>query len=380
VYAVEPDGKPWRSWAALAAAVGLHAAVASLTYVTVRSPPPEVQSPAPTTLETDVEIDDTAPAAPGHDAVQPPADGEPSSERAALGARAERRSTLSPEGVPSPEQGPPSTEHGEGGYALDPTAPRGPVGDHPRVELGIGSGDWSRYVNPTARVEAPPARRPSSAAPPVSSTGGLVEALEAHDRDVGLGPEGPVVSAAHEAGHSDVAPAIGTAQFSITVMRSGGIQVELVGASSNVEGWRKVADKMAAAIKKKPPRIAGGRNGVRFGLELVAEERWPNGQVARSEGPALALTPPSFKATEKSIEDLSKRNPLAVAPPGSPAETPPLKLDVDMPGLSIKGRGKVCSYQVGLLPLGLSGGCDPSNIGARAQRVVSAKITEQSML
>src|SRR5262249_27739878 len=188
----------------------------SLTYVTVRSAPPEVESPALTAVEADVEIDDTAPAARGQETVLPPVDGVPSSDRAALGARAaERRSTLSPEGVPSPEQGPPPAEQGEGGYALDPTAPRGPVGDHPRVELGIGSGDWSRYVDPTARVEAPPTQRPSSAAPPVSSTGGLVEALEAHDREVGLGPEGPVVSAAHEAGPSDIAPAVGTARSSI---------------------------------------------------------------------------------------------------------------------------------------------------------------------
>jgi hypothetical protein len=358
--------------------------VAALTYVNVRSAPPEVERPAAVALETEVEVDNAPAETRGPEAVAPPAD-ERSSERPGLEARAARRPTPSPEG---PSSSAPGTQSGaappggEGGYALDPSAPSGPVGSQKQVELGIGSGDWSRYVDPTARVEAPPAPRPSSTAPPASSTGGLAEALEAHDREVGLGPGGPVVSAAHEAGHSDVAPAIGTAKFSITVMRAGGIQVELVGASSNVEGWRKVADKMAAAIQKKPPRIAGGRNGVRFALELVAEERWPNGQVARSEGPALAITVPSLKATDKSIEDLSKRNPLAVAPPGSPSEQPPLKLDVDMPGVWLKGRGKVCSYQVGLTPLGpmLGGGCDPSNIGARPQRVVSAKVTDQTML
>lgn len=121
---------------------------------------------------------------------------------------------------------------------------------------------------------------------------------------------------------------------------------------------------------------------MRIGLELVAQERWPNGAVARSEGPALAVQPPSFKATDKSIEELSKRNPFAVAPAGSPAEQPTLKLNVDMPGVYVHGRGKVCEYKAGLTPFGpaLSGGCDPSNIGARAQRVVSAKVTNQSML
>jgi hypothetical protein len=189
------------------------------------------------------------------------------------------------------------------------------------------------------------------------------------------------LSAAHEAGHSDAAPAIGTATFSITVMRSGGIQVELVGASSNVEAWRKVADHMAAAIKRKPPRIADGRNGVRFGLELVAQERWPNGAVARSEGPALALSGLSLKSTETSVADLTKDNQAATPAPGT--EQRPLALKGDLPpGVWVKGRGKVCNYAVGLTPLGpmLGGGCDPSNIGARAQRVVSAKVTEQTML
>ncbi len=147
---------------------------------------------------------------------------------------------------------------------------------------------------------------------------------------------------------------------------------------------------MAEAIKRKPPQIAGGRNGVHIGLELVAEERWPNGQVARTEGPALAVSFGSVQATDKAIEDLSKRNPFAVPPPGSPADQQTLKLNVDVPGVFVKGRGKVCSYQFGVVPLPLlgpvpiapmlSGGCDPSNIGAPAQRVVSAKVTDQTML
>jgi hypothetical protein len=94
------------------------------------------------------------------------------------------------------------------------------------------------------------------------------------------------------------------------------------------------------------------------------------------------------KVTDESIEELSRRNPFAVPPPGSPFDQKQLTLNVNVPTLSIKGRGKVCSYQIGLapaiapIPVGLliGGGCDPTNIGARAQRVVSAKVTNQSML
>jgi hypothetical protein len=386
VYSLLPEGRPWRSWAALAGALALHAAVASLTYMKGRSGGDEAAGPMPAAMEAEIDVDLGAPGAQEPSAVEPRPEDDRPGARAELDSKAKRHAAPSTtEGAIIPESGPPEVgPEGKGGYALDPTAPRSPTGtsEGPPIDLGIGSGDWSRYVDPTARVEAPRPPRPGSTAPPASSTGGLAEALEAHDREVGLGPDGPVLTAAHEAGHSDVAPAIGTATFSITVTSAGGVQVDLTGVSSNVGAWRKVADKLAAAIKRKPPRIVGGRNGVRFALELVAEERWPNGQVARSEGPALALALPTLRSTDQSIEDLSKRNPFAVPPPGSPAEQPQLKLNVDLPGLYLKGRGKVCSYQVGISPFGpgLSGGCDPSNIGARAQRVVSAKITDQSML
>jgi hypothetical protein len=386
VHVVKSEGRPLRSWVALAAAVALHAALGGLALVIPRRAPKDAERLPSAAIAAEIEIDATRaePAAPS--AVEPSPPNEPSSERASREAIVRRSAAVGSEtagpseATRSPEAIAPRTE---GGYALDPTAPRADrSGDGRRVDLGIGSGDWSRWVDPTAHVAAPPPPRPESTAPPASSTGGLAEALEAHDRELGLGPAGPVLSAAHEAGHSDVAPAIGTATFAITVTRAGGIQVDLVGASSNVEGWRKVADNMAAAIKRKPPRIESGRNGVRIGLELVAEEKWPNGSVARSEGPAFAISGGAIRSTTEAIEDSTKRNPLAVPPPGSPAERAQLKLGVDVPGVSIKGRGKVCSYQAGVGLLGpmLSGGCDPSNIGAHAQRVVSAKVTNQTTL
>lgn len=387
MYVVLPEGRPWRSWVAVAVALAIHAAVGSFTYVIARTSPPEIGGPGHIAAETEVEIDESAPGARAEAPVEP-RDERASSEQAGLEPRIRRRPSTpsASEQAPSPGSARPGTEpSGQGGpegYALDPTAPARPPSDGPRVELGIGSGDWSRWVDPTARVEAPPPPRPERTPAPASSTGGLAEALEAHDREVGLGPAGPILTAAREAGHSDVAPAIGTAAFTITVLRTGAIHVDLVGASSNAEGWRKVAENMALAIQRKPPRIEGGRNGVRIGLELVAQERWPNGAVARSEGPALAISGGSIRPTDASIEDLSKRNPLAVPPPGSPAEQPQIRLNIDPPGVWVKGRGKVCGYKVGVTPLGpmLAGGCDPSNIGARAQRVVSAKVTNQSML
>jgi hypothetical protein len=264
-----------------------------------------------------------------------------------------------------------------GDYSVDPSAPG--TGDQRHVDLGIAPGNWARWTNLEGAPREAPAPRPSPS--PVSTTGGLAEALEAHDQGLGLGPAGAVLSAAREAAHSDVAPQLGKATFAVTVLRTGVVDVQLTGASSDVDGWRKVAESMAAFIKRKPPQINPPRNGVRMGIELAAEERWPNGAPSKSEGPSLKVTGPSLRTVDQAKEDLAARNPTAIPPPASPVEQPSLKANVDLPGVFLQGRGKVCSYKIGLTPFGLgaSGGCDPSNIGAPPQRVVSTRVVSESM-
>jgi hypothetical protein len=267
----------------------------------------------------------------------------------------------------------------EGSYSLSPLAA---PGEKKPVELGLGPGNLALWAGAARPAEAPSAARAQSAPAPVSTTGGLAEALEAHDQEIGLGPEGPVISAAREAAHSDVAPALGTASFTITAMQNGDVTVDLAAASSQADGWNKVGAIMAAAIKRKPPRVPASRRGVRIGIELVAEERWPSGSLARGEAPRLEIKLPNITTTDQAKEDLAKRNPLAVPPPGDPGGMPPLKANVELPGVFLKGRGKVCAYQLGVTPfgVGLGGGCDPSNVGANPTRVVSARVTGQTML
>jgi hypothetical protein len=230
-----------------------------------------------------------------------------------------------------------------------------------------------------------PARTPSERAElrpaPASSTGGLAEALEARDQSLGLGPAGAVLTAVHDAGYSEIAPALGTATFSITVLRSGVVDVKLTGASSQAAAWGKLGDSIAAAIRRNPPRIGPTRIGVRLGIEVVAEERWPNGQPTRSDsGPKLAATPPKFQPTDTAKEALLDRNPAAVPDPDAPAGKPPLQANFEAPGVFLQGRGKVCSYKIGISLVPISGGCDPANIGAPPRRVVSTRVISQTML
>jgi hypothetical protein len=264
------------------------------------------------------------------------------------------------------------------------TAPSEPRAESPHsIDLGIANGDWSRWVAPTAANSAVERRAPPRVTEPVSRTGGLVEALEAHDREVGLGPAGGVLTAARDAAHTDVAPQLGRATFAITLLSTGQVQVELTAANASVDAWRTVAATMQAALARKPPSIPGKRNGVVLKLEVVAEEHWPNGTKARDESTALTVVPPQFQGVDEAKEDLARRNPLAADPVPAPGvDKPPLRLNVRPPGVFLEHHGKVCNYAIGVTPLALAflGGCDPSNIGAKPVRVVSTRIVSEKAL
>ena len=346
---------PRSRWSiALGAAFALHAACAFLGYRVARDVARAPLDPAPLAgIETEIDLFDAVEMRDSHGQTAE-LGASPASGPVAISSltrsrvRQNRPDAVGPNDGPAAE--PPSKgAHSQEGYALDPTsgaeagrANRSPSEGAP-IQLGIGAGDWSRWVNPTAApagAEAVRAERGEFHAPPVSSTGGLAEALEARDQALGLGPAGAVLTAVHEAGYSDIAPAIGTATFSIVVLKTGAIDVQLTGASAQAAEWAKLGESIAAAIRRKPPRIADTRIGVRLGIEVVAEERWPNGQATRSShGPRIAGEGLKFEATETAKQELLDRNPAAVPDPDAPSGKPKLQANYRAPGVFVQGRG-----------------------------------------
>ena len=369
---------------ALGAALVLHAASALVGYRLARGGAPAALDVAPA-AQTEIELVDALASSPADRASDP---GEPTPSAAVAMSSARSRERGSDRVAIGPLQGsnaarPSEAGAAEEGYALDPSADsaRGPASAGTPIQLGIAAGDWSLWVDPTATPARDPSERAGFRPAPASSTGGLAEALEARDQSLGLGPAGAVLTALHDAGYSEIAPALGTATFSITVLRSGVVDVQLTGASSQSAAWAKLGDSIAAAIRRKPPRIGPTRIGVRLGIEVVAEERWPNGQPTRSDsGPKLALDLPKLQATETAKEALLDRNPAAVPEPAAPSGKPPLQANLGGPGLYVQGRGKVCNYKIGISLTPISGGCDPANIGARPRRVVSTRVISETML
>jgi len=254
------------------------------------------------------------------------------------------------------------------------------------IDLGIGPDGWQRWVAPskpgeTVRAErtTPRANRFHVFRPRTkSSTGGLQEGLDEKDRTLGLGPQGRVLSASHKAAHATVAPQLGVARFDVTVLRTGAVEVTLGSASRDVEQWRQVAAQIAGDLRASPPRIAPPREGLKLVIEVVAEETMPNGtKITSLHGPKFEVTPPALKSTKKTQEQILEDNPTT---PEADAEgLPPIQLD--LPGVWLAERGKVCSYRLGLSMFGpvFQGGCDPSHLGAKPQRMVRARVVEQQL-
>jgi hypothetical protein len=205
----------------------------------------------------------------------------------------------------------------------------------------------------------------------------LRQAFDEHDRQLGLGPGGSVLAAVRDVARAE--PSIGSAQFEITVTGAGAVDVRVVSGSNDLAAWTQMADRLAAALKRKLPRIPAGRNGVRLTIDVVAREQLANGSSTAAAAPRVVPAMPVFRPTDESKEELARRNPVA-AGRDSDAPTTPLVANSESPGVFVQGRGKLGSVRAGVNVLGrpeVTGSFDPSNIGARANRVVSTRIVSQ---
>lgn len=345
-------------------------------------PAPPALTSSTSSDELDIDLGDGTPlaqGAPADDSAAQQAD--PNRTVLAQRGKAARAPKLL-EALPTREVGDPEAEPETIAEPSDATAPR----PTQPIDLGIGPDAWATWAraqpSPTETTDEPSApskRRPLVRAPTPSKTGGVQEGLEASDHERGLGPSGRVITALYQATHSDVAPQLGVAHFSVTVLRSGEVQVSLNSANKESEKWRAVAERAALALRKAPPRIPSSRAGVRLTLDVTAEETFPNGvKPTELHGPRLEADSLEFKSSEEAQAELEAQNPVTATSRHPPStQLPPIK---KVPGVYVSGRGKVCSYRLGLSLAGpmLQGGCDPSNAGTKAQRMVRVAVQDQS--
>lgn len=211
--------------------------------------------------------------------------------------------------------------------AQRPSSPRAPI------DLGLGS-LWKDVAVAGARSTNELSPRDRS----------FREALDAHDRELGLGPSGPLVAAAREAGSLPSAPDTGNAIFDVDADASGKVlSASVVSFSTDGSGWTAVAQQLVTLMSPKTLRLPLGAHGIRVRLRISAERSLPSGQRGETHAGAVP-------------DDVPGADPVC------------------------EGSGWLRKCTKGM-PLGATmNTVDVANLGARASRIVRAQILGEQTL
>jgi hypothetical protein len=174
----------------------------------------------------------------------------------------------------------------------------------------------------------------------IRQTGGITEALDAHDTAVGLTRAGPMLTALEDAVGGSAAPFEGIATFDVGVDTDGNVYATMLDSSGDAEGWSQVASAARAALDPKRVRIPPNARGWHATVRVEAKVQYPNGLDPKKVGTHVKASP-----TEVTLTSV----------------------------------GKICSVRIslGLTLMPISGGCDPSNIGMHTLRVVHGHIVSE---
>ncbi len=266
------SASPASLWVAVAA-VAHAAGLVALLLLPVRHPMNSA-APAIEVAELAVTLENEAPAV----APQPgiaeatPADTShaPTETAPAIVARGASSATGAAIGEPIaaavgsevPANGPPGPAAGGGVSAIPFTA----------KELGIGAGN--NPFLPRAEEKVPTTGPDTPIARSLRGTG-----LE-HDRQLGLGPEGPALTALQGATSSSIAPLRGRAHF---IVRTGGdgmvLGIDLVDSEGG-SGWVDAGRLALESLRGKRFKIPSGARGMNMHVEVKSEMKLPNGQNA----------------------------------------------------------------------------------------------------
>jgi len=343
----------------LVAAFALHAGIVALLGAVVPSYGPAAANPVIATspaLAYEVEIEAASPAAPALETgelaramppVQHPAERGVYGPQAHGGAEGPRGGeTQSPEIVTGSD----ATGAQEGPWSISPkrkgSAAPAPVA---RVDLAVGPTlSWRLVDNPNKR-------RDPGVEQGEATAGGLRTALDEHDREIGLGRGGAILSQLQTAARVDSAPLEGKALLEVTVDTRGSVWVGV--SQSNHPGWTKVASQLATQLRGGRFRIPPGARGLKFQVEVDA-------RVVEYDGSKR----PVPAKLELSKGKLGENNMLE-----------------KMPGLYLSGGGRICQYQVGVIPipnqpLTVGGWCDPTKLVVGPTRMVSARVVGETRL
>lgn len=215
----------------------------------------EIRAPEHGTETTSTEPRATAPS--------PPTRATTASEHASASSGA---SSGEPAGAPSGSAGPPGDTPRGAGSAAGGVVPI----PFSAAELGIGG----RNPFLPTKEEPPPTGADHPAARAMRGTG-----LE-HDRELGLGPEGPAIAALSDATTSSIAPLRGRALFMVRTGNDGLVaSIELLDSEGGA-GWGDAGKIALERLRGKKLAIPRGATAMNMRIEVRSEMKLPNGQNA----------------------------------------------------------------------------------------------------
>jgi hypothetical protein len=246
---------------------------------------------------------------------------------------------------PSVERVPPSSSSGE--PAAEPAAPT-----HDAVvtlpgrptNLGLGAAGQNPFL-PKSEAAVTLAETKRSVDRAMKDPG------REREMSLGLGPEGPVLTALAEATSSSTAPVRGKAIFVATADQNGVFQIELHDAEGSRAGWDDARTIALAALKGKKLRLPPGATRAVMRIEVKSDWKLPSGHDPSPEVSLFHI--PLKKGETKESARVSILDPIP-------------KVRMHDVWIDRNTRIAVPSVQLDIFFTNM----DPTDIGAKPRRVI----------
>jgi hypothetical protein len=338
-----------------AIALAVHVALALSLVVTGRGPG-GAGTARHLSVDPTQEVD-LVPAAPSADTIAPRGEAEPAREVASAGAKsiaigstrpADEVIALAPGTAAHDVEGVPAMAGDAGADWF-----RSTTGDG-HVDIGLGTLGAMKVA--TLQPGEGQGGRAPAAPRPVSTTGGLFEALDQGDVERGMGHGGPVRSAVDAAAHRPDAPTFGKAVFAVALAADGSVQVSLAGSSGDPKGWEALRPAIREAVEKAPKRIRVAGKGVLVTVAVEAKEQFASGATPTPDKKQGLGAQGSLGAVHETKEHV--------------------EFELPSGALTFKTRNCGAGVSLSAAGIGLSGNCE----SGVAMRVVSTKIVAEQRL
>jgi len=353
----------WISRWSLAAAIALHCALfAALVVLPAPRHPREVTTPRE---PIEIAVVDEPPAAPEPSSPSPLVSLAMAVPHEAHEPEAtEARATGLNDAPPAPSQPVPAPESTAPFRGVTMGAPSASPPHALGLELGapnrFATGEGAAASLPAAG-ERPASDRPRTAAETKQAVeAALREPARKRERELGLGPEGPVLAALGEGAAASASPVQGRAVFLAIADATGMIVgIDVVECDGARAGWAQAAELARTALKGKKLRLPSTAKRAEMRIEVTSAWKLPSGHDPGADVTLFGL--PVAKGEGKQSTKVSILDPI---PKIRVVELAP---DIKVPILSVNAD-----------IISVAG--DSANIGAKPRRIVHTRLIDSKVL